>query len=130
MRPRTLLTLACVVAAGCQTPLSPETGAYADRMQDTGDQYVACLSAEADKHLNPAAAEDIALAAHGRCWSAWNEYRDATTASFSLNASSPQEKQLARDKADAQLRQFEIEARQTLIDRIVERTMPGAKRNP
>jgi hypothetical protein len=119
------LLLACVVAAaGCaQTPDSDE-GVYALRMNAAGDAYTACVSGEAEKDaMNPAGVEDIAVAAHGRCWSRWDAYRDATSKAYSAGAKTRDEKQFAHDRTDAHLRQFERETRRYVMDRMVERTL-------
>jgi hypothetical protein len=112
-------------AGGCallQTP--PAESAYAARMSALGERYLQCVSAEAEKARSTAAgAEEIALAAHGRCWSAWTAYQDATKTSFLYGAESAAEVQFATDKADAHLRQFELESRRALVDRLVQRTL-------
>jgi hypothetical protein len=121
-----LLLLACaVLAAGCaNTPDSNDAGPYAQRMKTAGESYVACVNAEAEKDAaNPVGVEDIAVAAHGRCWSAWDAYREATNAAYSAGASTRDEKQLAHDRTDAHLRQFERETRRGVVDRIVEQTL-------
>ena len=72
---------------------------------------------------NPAGAEDIAGAAHGRCWARWDAYRQATNSTFAGAARTPDERQLAHDKADAHLRQLELETRKSVVDLIVQRTL-------
>ena len=124
------LTLCCAMfAGGCaqlQTP--PEDSDYAARMSALGERYLRCISGEAEKARRTAAgAEEIALAAHGRCWSAWTAYQDATKTSFLSGAKTPAEVQLANDKADAHLRQFELESRRALVDRLVQRALEGEK---
>jgi hypothetical protein len=97
-------------------------------MQEAGDRYTACITGEAEKDMkNPARAEDIAVAAHGRCWTAWQAYRDATNANFVYGARTAEQRQYGQDRSDAHLRQFESEARRTLVDSIVQRNMPGSK---
>jgi hypothetical protein len=128
MRTRSLASLAAaVVAAGCaQLQPAGDPGGYAARMSARGERYIACVMHEAENNLkNPAGAEDIAIAAHARCWSAWDAYRAATNASFLQGATTGAEVQLARDKADAHLRQFELETRRTIVDRMVERNLRG-----
>jgi hypothetical protein len=128
-----LLSLWCALtAASCtQLPSSDDAGSYAARMNASGARYTACVTAEAEKDAkNSASAEDIAVAAHGRCWSDWDHYRAATNASFLQGATTRAEVQLARDKADAHLRQFERENRRELVDRIAERSLLGRKNAP
>ena len=100
------------------------------RANVAGNQYLSCLNAAADEYMtNPAGAEQIAAAAHARCWSEWTAYRDDTQASYTSGAKTPEELQLARDKAEAQLRQFEADARRAVMTRVVQRTygVPGAQ---
>ena len=93
-------------------------------VKQSGERYVACVNAQAEKHAaNPAGAEDIAVAAHARCYADWDAYRKTTHGAFVAAARTPEERQLAQDKADAHLRQFERETRRAAIDRIVERTL-------
>jgi len=135
MKAREFLPTACailcgVLAAGCaQFPPADDTGPHAVRMKETGEAYQACLTREAEKNMkNPAGAEDIATAAHAQCWSAWDGYRQATNASFSHRARSPDEIQFSQDKAEAHLREFEREARRNIVDTVVERSLkPGAR---
>ena len=134
MKPLTFFPLAgalvcAVLTAGCAQTPPAESPVYAARMKDAGDAYQACLTREAEKDMkNPAGAEDIATAAHGRCWSAWDRYRLATNENFAHNARSRDEKQFATDKAEAHLRQFEREARRGVVDAVVERSLkPGAR---
>jgi hypothetical protein len=123
------LSLCAMLAAGCsQLRTSTDASDYAARMNALGERYVRCMSAEAEKTLGGAAgAEDIAIAAQGRCWSAWSAYRKATKTAFLYGANTPAEVQLASDKADAHLRQFELETRRTLIDGLVQRALQGEK---
>jgi len=134
MKERSRLSLAAVAiaaAAGCAPLPSDESAAYAARMMSRGERYVACMTKEADTNVkNPAGAEDIAIAAHARCYPAWDAYRAATSASFLLGASTGAEVQLARDKADAHLRQFELETRRMIVDRMVERNLRRGKSDP
>ncbi len=133
MKTRFLLSVAAaLVAAGCEHLQSAaEPGGYAARMNARGERYVACITREADTNVkNPAGAEDIAIAAHARCYSAWDAYRTATNASFLQGATTGAELQLARDKADAHLRQFELETRRMIVDRMVERNLRGGKPAP
>lgn len=100
------------------------------RANIAGNQYLGCLHSAADAYMdNPAGAEQIAAAAHARCWSEWNAYRDETQTEYTARATTPEEIQLARDKADAYLRQFETDARKAVMTRVVERTygIPGAR---
>lgn len=134
MKPARFIPLLAVIAvAGCAVS-PPEYDANADhavRMKDAGDRYVACMSVEAEKQIgNPAGADEIALAAHGRCWTEWEGYRNATNLSFVEGAKSRDERQLARDKAEAHLRQFERESRSTVVDLVVNRTLGGQKPQP
>jgi hypothetical protein len=121
-----LLLFACVaLATGCASTVdSFETGPYAQRMKTAGESYVTCVYAQAEKDAaNPVGVEDIAVAAHGRCWTEWDAYRDATNTAFSAGASTRDEKQFAHDRTDAHLRQFERETRRGVVDRLVERTL-------
>ena len=133
MKNRPLLGLAAAVAAaGCaQLQHADEPAGYAARMNARGERYIACVTREADNNVkNPAGAEDIAIAAHARCWSAWDAYRAATNTSFMQGARTDAEVQLARDKADAHLRQFELETRRMIVDRMVIRNLGGGKPAP
>ena len=128
-----LLSLAAAfAAAGCaQLQPTDEPAGYAARMNARGERYIACVTQEAENNVkNPAGAEDIAIAAHARCWSAWDAYRAATNASFLEGATTRAELQFARDKADAHLRQFELETRRMIVDRMVERNLRGGKASP
>lgn len=129
MTTRTFVLCACAAAlAACASPRAPVSPLYAERMTEAGDRYTACMAQEAEKDMkSPARAEDIALAAHGRCWVEWEAYRSATSVNFTHGARSPDELQYARDKSDAHLRQFEQEARQSLVDRVVHHNMPGTR---
>lgn len=125
MRRRTLLLIASVAMIGAcaQIRESPETDAYAARMSEAGDGYSACVMAEVEKDAkSPASVENMAVAAHGRCWEQWDAYRQATRASFTLNARTHDEKQFANDKADAHLRQFELDTRHSVMDSAIERS--------
>ena len=133
MKKRSLLSLAAVtaVAAGCAPLPTDGSAAYAARMNSRGERYVACMTKEADTNVkNPAGAEDIAIAAHARCYPAWDAYRAATSASFLHGAGTNAEVQLARDKVDAHLRQFELETRRMIVDRMAERNLRGGKAKP
>ena len=124
MRAGILSPLLCVLAAGCAQMQHGDSADYAARMKQAGDEYLACISREAEKDMkNPAGAEDIAAAAHGRCWSLWDRYRRATHASFAFDARTREERQYAHDKADAHLRQFEREGRQTVVNTVVQRNL-------
>ena len=126
MRKPPPLCVSCALAAASCAPVQPagDATAYADRMNASGQRYVACVTAEAEKEANsPAGAEDIAVAAHARCWLAWEAYRKATAVSYLEGATTREELQLAQDKADAHLRQFERETRRTLVERVVERSL-------
>ena len=125
MKPGTLLKLACLVAAaGCAQFPGRESPEHAARMNGAGDAYLECMTQEAEKDAKSAAsAEDIATAAHARCWPAWDAYRSATNANFAYNARTDDEKQYARDRADAHLREFEREARRAVVDSAIERTL-------
>jgi hypothetical protein len=122
-----LLSL-CLLAAGCaQLQTGAESPAYAARMKEAGDAYLACVTRESEKDMkNPTGAEDIATAAHGRCWGDWETYREATNASYASNARTQEQRQFAHDKAEAHLRQFEREARRAVVDAVVARSLGGA----
>lgn len=128
-----LLPIACVLVAGCAQFDSGgrESPLYAGRMKDAGDAYLACTTRESEKDMkNPTGAEDIANAAHGRCWDAWVAYRDATNASFAHGARTGDEIQFAQDKAEAHLRQFEREARRAIVDAVAARSLQGGASKP
>ena len=129
MRSNMLLACACAATlVACASPRPRESPLYAERMTEAGERYTACVTAEAEKDMkSPTRAEDIAVAAHGRCWAQWEAYRTATSVNFTHGASTPQQIQYARDKTEAHLRQFEQEARRSLVDWVVQRNMPGAK---
>ena len=122
---RTTLFVALTLCAGCaalDAARDDEVGET--RVQEAADTYSACVMREAEKDAkNPAGAEDIAVAAQGRCWPDWDRYRRLTTQTFAARASTREEKQLAADKAEAQIRQVELEARRAAMNRIVERTL-------
>ena len=119
--------IVCAVLAGCAQTPPGESPVHQARMKEAGDAYLTCLSREAEKDMkNPAGAEDIAAAAHGRCWSAWSSYKDAAGASFSHNARTSEEKQFAHDRAEAHLRDFEREARRSVVDSVAERSLKGS----
>jgi hypothetical protein len=116
------VTLALALACGC-APLRDRDDS-GEAMNQARERYVDCVGAEAEKDAaNPAGAEDIAVAAHARCWTSWDAYRQTTYRSFTADARTRDERQLANDKADAHLRQFELETRRGVVDRIVERTL-------
>ena len=125
-----ILLMSFVTACGCaQLDSSSDFATRAAHMKQSGEEYARCITAQADKDAkNPAGADDIAAAAHGRCWTQWQAYRDATNESFLSSARTPQEAQLARDKADAHLRQAELEARRGVVDRIIERSLSNKSR--
>jgi hypothetical protein len=93
------------------------------RANVAGNKYLDCLNKAADVYTdNPAGAEQIASAAHANCWSEWTSYREQTQADYMAKAKTPEEMQLARDKADAYLRQFELDARKAVMTQVVRRT--------
>lgn len=125
-----LLGVIAALSCGC-APLEPsdDTGLYAARMTRAGEAYTTCVNAEAEKDIAyPAGVEDIAVAAHARCWSRWDAYRQAVNSAYSADAVTREEMQLAHDKVDAHLRQFELETRRSAMDRLVERTL--SKKRP
>ena len=132
MKPKTFLTLSCLVmAAGCAQFPFRESPEHVARMRAAGEAYLACLAREAEKDpQSPASAEDMASAAHARCWTAWEVYRSAANANYIHNARTPDEKQYARDRAEAHLREFELEARRTLVDSTIERTLKTRTPSP
>ena len=130
MKLRILPTL-CLILAGCAQIGVGESPIYSGRMKDAGDAYLACMTRESEKDMkNPIGAEDIATAAHGRCWADWVSYRDATNASFAHNARGREEMQFAHDKAEAHLRQFEREARRTVVDAVIARSLKSGPTQP
>ena len=121
---RKSLLFALALLQGCASMDAGDGEPYAERIRQAGDAYTTCVAREAEKGTNMAAgAEDIAIAAQGRCWSQWEAYRDIVRRGFTADASTPEEKQLAQDKAEAHLRQFERETRVTTMSGIVERTL-------
>ena len=130
MTSRIFIVCACAAAlAACVSPRPPESPIHAERMKEAGDRYTDCITAEAEKDLkNPARAEDIAVAAHGRCFTQWQAYRAATATSFTHGARNADELQYARDKSEAHLREFEREARRSLMDWIIQQHLPGKTR--
>lgn len=123
MRPRIALALgaAALFASAC-AEMPTRDAAGEERMKQAAERYNACVTAEADKEAGtPASVEDIAVAVHGRCWTAWDAYRDVTTTTYTANAHSREEKQLAHDRIDAHLRQFERDSRQGIMNRLVQR---------
>jgi len=97
-------------------------------MQEAAAAYTDCVAREAEKHVkNPAGAEDIAVAAHGRCWSAWEAYRDASRINFFHAVRTAEEKQLAGDRLEAHLRGFELETRRAVVDDVIQRGFPGGR---
>ena len=131
MRTRTALMLGVCALLSCacaQIQVEPEDTAAGQRMAQAGERYTTCVTAEAEKEVgNPAGVEDIAVAAHARCYPAWEAYRTATTAAFSSGADTREEKQLAHDRIDAHLRQFERETRIGVMDRLVQRSLAKPK---
>ena len=127
---RTLIICACAaLLAACASPRPRESPEHAERMRVAGESYTACITAEAEKDAkNPVRAEDIAIAAHGRCWTQWNAYGTATHVNFTHGTRTPEELQYARDKTEAHLREFEIEARRSLVEWVVQRNQPGSSR--
>ena len=126
MPAKPLLTALAVALIACACAQLSE-----DRANIAGNRYLACVNAAADRRIgNVAGAEDIATAAHGECWSDWKAYRDETETSFLSRARTAEEAQLAHDKADAHLRQFEFESRRAIMSRVVQRTygVPGTAR--
>jgi ribosomal protein S5 len=99
-----------------------------ERMKQAAERYTACVGNEAEKEVgNPAGVEDIAAAAQGRCWTAWDAYRATTAATYTGNAKTREEKQLATDRLDAHLRQFELDTRRDIMNRLVQRSITDRK---
>jgi hypothetical protein len=121
---RRLVTFTCAMAiAGCAHVERHPDPAYAESMAQSGERYMRCVTEETKREAkSPAASEEIAVAAHARCWAAWDAYRTATHASFTAAARSPEELQYGRDKADAHLRQFELETRRSVMESVVQST--------
>jgi hypothetical protein len=120
-----LAVLCAALVCGC-ADLGTAPGEDADpaALVQARETYVRCINAEAEKDAaNPAGAEDIAVAAHARCWGSWDAYRHAAITSFANGARTREERQLAHDKADAHLRQLELETRRGVVDAIVQRTL-------
>ncbi len=115
-----LLAACCIAGCAQLVPEHQESQFQATRMKEAGDRYTRCLYKNAERNMsNPAAAEAIAVAAHSSCWSEWTTYSQATYASYGLLAQTPEEMQLAHDKAHAHLRQFELEAREAVMSRVI-----------
>ena len=120
------LGLLCAALAGGCADLggTRDTDTESAALVQARETYVRCINTEAEKDAsNPAGAEDIAVAAHGRCWTSWDAYRKAANTIFAADARTREERQLAHDKADAHLRQFEQETRRGVVDGIVQRTL-------
>jgi hypothetical protein len=130
MTPRRLIPILCLLAAGCaQLEKDGEQSPYAVRMKEAGDVYLACISREAEKDMkNPTGAEDIATAAHGRCWTEWENYGAATRANFGRDAGTREEIQFAEDRTEGHLRQFEREARRGVVDAVVSRSLKSTSK--
>lgn len=123
MRANPLWLLCILVASGC-AELPRQSPEHAARMQQAGDAYTGCLAQQANADANRTApAEEVALAAHGYCWPAWDAYRESVRSNFFFDARTPEEKQLANDRSVAHLRDFEDEARRALVDSMIERTL-------
>ena len=123
LRAGALGVLCAALVWGCAAPGTTSDTEPAALVQ-AREAYVRCVNAQAEKDAaNPAGAEDIAIAAHGRCWSSWDAYRQTAIESFAGGARTREERQLAHDKADAHLRQFELETRRGVVDGIVQRTL-------
>lgn len=114
MKTRLLHYIAFALSAcssGLPLQSSPEEAARVAAVEQT---YLACLTREAAAlGGSPVSVDEIANAAHGRCWENWTAYRQVTYETFVGNARTDDERQLARDKAEAQLREFEVAARRT-----------------
>lgn len=116
MRTHFATSVLIVLLAGCAQLAETRTNI-------TGNAYLDCLNKAGEEYMdNPAGAEQIASAAHAKCWSEWTAYRERTLADYMAGAKTPEEMQLARDKADAYLRQFELDARKAVMTRVVRRT--------
>lgn len=119
-----LLRLLCILAASGCAELPRQSPEHAARMQQAGEAYTGCLARQANADANStASAEELALAAHGHCWSAWDAYRESVRSNFFFDVRTPEEKQLANDRSVAHLRAFEDEARRALVDSMIERTL-------
>jgi hypothetical protein len=125
MNIRTTLLLALALLPACASlDQSDDRDRYAERMKPAADAYTACVVREVEKDAkNAAGAEDIAIAAHGRCWAEWEAYRKVALGTYSAGASTRDERQFAADKTEAHLRQFERETRQAAVSRIVESSL-------
>jgi len=130
MNPKRLIPILCLLAAGCaQLEREPEHSPYAGRMTEAGDLYLACVSREAEKNMkNPTSSEEIATAAHGRCWTEWEKYGVATRANFAHNAMTREEVQFAEDRSEGHLRQYEREARRGIVDAVVNRNLKSTSK--
>ena len=108
--------LLVLLAGGCAQMRETRTNV-------AGNRYLDCLHAAAATNMdNPAGADDIAAAAHGRCWSEWNAYRDQILTTYTARARTADELQLGQDKAHAHLRQFEADARRAVVSAVVQRS--------
>lgn len=128
MTPRHVIALLCLLATGC-AQFAREAERRPDRMNQAGELYLACVSREAEKDMkNPTGADDIATAAHGRCWTEWQTYGAETRANFGRNAVTSSEIQFAGDRSEGHLRQFEREAHRGIVDTIVTRTLKSTSK--
>ncbi len=130
MTPTRIFPVLCLLAAGCAPlPYDAEGLPSEARMKQAADLYLSCVSREAEKDMkNPADAEDIATAAHGRCWTEWETYGAATRANFRRDALTSGEIQFAADRSEGHLRQFEREARRGIVDTIVTRSLKSTSK--
>jgi hypothetical protein len=124
-----VLAIGALALPGCaRMDLSPEPEDQGARMKHAAQAYTDCVTRAAERNMqNPLGAEDIAVAAHAQCWTEWDGYRVATRATFFDGAGTRDELQMAGDKTDAHLRQFERDTRRSLVDYIVERTLSKRK---
>jgi hypothetical protein len=124
VRPNAYYLGILVLAACAQIGPSPGDDDSQVRLSDARTRYVDCLHAAAERNVqSPAGAEDIANAAHARCWSEWDTYRTAAYETFAEHARTREEKQFAHDKALAHLRRVEQEARRSVVNVVVERNL-------
>jgi hypothetical protein len=121
---RVLAAAVLALADGC-APLAVSDDPLGEAgVKQARERYVECVRAQAEKDTaSPASAEDIAVAAHARCWASWDRFREATRTALARDAKTPEERQLAQDRTDAELRQAELETRRGVVDRIVQRTL-------
>src|SRR4051812_15573018 len=120
MRIQSGIRWSVIVLAGCTS-----MGAHDFRVPESeaatqaAERYRACVYAATDQLSSlPVSAEEMVSTAEGQCRSAYVTYADTLRSHYASYAQSGAEKQLANDRADAQLREAQRNLRQVAIERI------------